>query len=128
MSHVKALDPTAQYKWFPKVDLDLPEAERFTIIYSPLDMRIEAELADSQFESSQKGKNTKMKYLISQADVKRLERSVKGWKNLKDEDGAKDVPFSVENIRCIPPDIRSEFVSHITGRDKIKLDEESEEG
>lgn len=134
MSNVRAMDPKAVFPWVPKCDRSLPAAEQFQIMYSPLDMRKEAEINDKQLRSITKGKKSEYEYLISQADIKRLELSIKDWKNLPYPENHPDAslrgkpcPFSIENITCIPPDIRKEYIDDITGRAKAAEAEEDEE-
>lgn len=125
MSRVLAMDPNATLKWVPKVDRDLPEKEQFTILYHPLDMRADAKFNDDQIRNITKGRKSKMEYLVNQIDVKRMEEAITGWENFDYPDG-KPVPFSKENIATIPPEIRGEFVTHITGRDRAKDEEDSD--
>ena len=129
MSNVLAMDPTVKLKWSPKIDNDLPEDERFVIIYNHLDMRKAAVVDDEQIRSIQKGKKTsEFKYLVGQADVKRLELSITGWENFiypkGHPDADKPVPFAPSNITLIPPEIRREFVNFLTGRDREAEEDE----
>lgn len=130
MSNVRAMDPTAILPWYPKCDVSLPIAERFTIMYSPMDMHQEAAISDDQLVSTQKGKESKSKYFMNKADVQRIELSIKDWKNLIYPDThpdtglrGKSCPYSKENIKCIPIEIRKEFVEDLTGRNKETDDE-----
>lgn len=129
MSNIRAIDPSAEMEFVPKEDKDLPKSEQLTIIYKQPTMKQMAEINDDQILSKSKGKITNYQYLISRADIRRLEISIVGWKNFLFPKGhAKaemPVPFSVENITMLPPNVRDEFVDHITGR---KKEEETELG
>jgi len=122
MSHITAMDPSVEYEWIPKQDRKLPKEEQLTVIYHPLDMRQEAEISDEQIKSMTKGKTSEQKYLISQADLKRMELSICGWKNFDypehhPEHGGQSVPFSKDRIGLLPQKVRADFVSFLTGRD-----------
>ena len=126
-SNVRAMDPSAQYKWSSKLDKDIPPKERFTILYHPLDMHDEAAIADEQIKSKTKGRTSEYKYLMSRADIKRMELSIIGWENFyypeeHEEMPGKEVPFSKENIGLIPQGVRAEFVDDLTGRDRDEDD------
>ena len=130
MSKVRAMDPEATLPWYPECDEDLPEKDRLTIFYNPLDMHKEAEIADNQIKSVMKGRKSESKYLVNKSDVKRMELSISNWKNFlvpenhpNKELAGKPVPFEKENIRLLPPDIRSEFVGFLTGRDRDDKEE-----
>jgi len=123
MSNVLAMDPTVIMPWVPKVDNKLPKNQQLTIMYKQLDMKESALFDDDQIKNIQKKKTTEYKYLISQMDIKRIEATIKDWKNFKypiehPELSGKDVPFSLENITLLPPEIRREYVNFITGRDR----------
>ena len=115
MSKVVAMDPTAELKWVPKVDRELPEKDQLKILYHPLNMREDAKLTDEQIKSIQKGKRSEYRYMLQQSDIKRMEMTIIGWENFVYPDGKK-VPYSLENIAVIPPEIRKEYVEYITGR------------
>jgi hypothetical protein len=128
------MDPKAILPWYPEIDKDLPEAERFTILYSPLDMRDEAQLNDGQIKTVIKGKKSNYEYKINQADVTRLEKSIKGWKNLdypanhpNKELAGKPAPYCMENIALIPPDIRREYIDFLTGRNRDEGEDDAGE-
>ena len=132
MSNVLAMDPKTIIPWYPKIDRKLPVEERLTILHHVLDMHQDAELSDEQLVSRQKGKESKSNYYMNKADVKRLELSITGFKNLsfpKDYPdtmlAGKPCPFSIENITCIPIAIRKEYVEYLTGRDKEDTEETS---
>lgn len=125
MPKILAMDPTVEDMWNSKIDADIAQAERFWIKYHALNMKDEATISDSQFESEQKGKKSNLKYKISMADIKRMELSIVDFGNLTDKNGKK-VPYSKENITIIPPAVRTEFVTFLTGRDKVELNEEGE--
>lgn len=132
MSKVRAMDPDATLPWCPECDEDLKEAERLTIFYNPLDMHKEADIADNQIKSVMKGRKSESRYLVNKSDVKRMILSINNWKNFffpdnhpNKEIAGKAVPFSQENIRLLPPEIRSEFVGFLTGRDR---DDEKDDG
>jgi hypothetical protein len=126
------MDPTAELSWVPKIDKDVPKKEQFTILYHPLDMRKEAKISDNQIKNIQKGRKSIYEYLVSQADISRMENSIIGWKNFDYPDGGeesgKPVPFSLENIAMIPPEIRREYVTFITGREREANEEDDELG
>ena len=128
MSNIKAMDPSSKSKWVPKCDRSLPEAEQFTITYSPLRMKDEANISDDQIQSITKGKKSQYKYQLNRADVKRMELTIKGWDNFEyptdHDDAGKPVPFSIENIELIPQEIRREYITDITGRENEDDDEE----
>ena len=102
MPRVTATDPSVVLKWNTKTDADVPEAERFVIHYSHLDMRQSAEVDDAQFKNIQKKKTSELKYLIGQMDVRRLELAIRNWENLPYPDGhpkaGSTCPYSKENI------------------------------
>lgn len=129
MSRVLAMDPTVELWWIPKCDRDLPETEQLKIKYKNLSARQEAEINDQQIKSLTKGKTSSYEYRVSMADLKRCELTISGWEGLKypPEHPTKanmDCPFSKENVGCIPPNIRSEFVDFITKRKEMAEDEE----
>ena len=132
MSNVKAMDPNAQMNWVPKIDRELPVEEQLTIIYRPLKMSEEAEISDNQISQIQKGRKSQYKYLVSQADIKRITKAIVDWKNLEYPEGhesaGKPVPYCKENIELIPPEVRTEFVTFLTGRDRISDDEDDDLG
>jgi hypothetical protein len=130
MSHITAMDPTIEATWIPKVDRELAEKEQLQILYKPLDMRTEAKISDDQIQSFQKGRKSEYKYRISQADIRRLEETITGWKNFNypanypDTDKAnKPVTFSRENIMMLPPETRLEFISFVTGRERTDAED-----
>jgi hypothetical protein len=123
MSNIRALDPTAQLTFVPKADTTLAEKEQLKIFYRVLSMKEEAEISDAQIRSMQKGKRSEYSFLISTADIKRMELSIKGWENFfyPDNHPTKKggaVPFAIDNIGLIPQEVRREFVSKLTGRDE----------
>jgi len=128
-SNVRAMDPKARYNWSSKLDKDISPTDRFTIIYHPLDMHESAAISDEQIKSKTKGRTSEYKYLMSRADIKRMELSIIDWKNFyypedHEEFPGKPVPFSKENIGLIPEGVRAEFVDDLTGRNK----DEDEDG
>lgn len=128
MSNVRAMDPNVEQEWVPKIDRDLPRKEQFTIIYRALSRSKAAEIDDAQIRSITKGKRSEYKYLVSQADNKRLDLSIVDWRNLVYPDGhdseGKFAPYSKENIDLIPPEILKEYVAFLTGRDRIAEEED----
>ena len=123
------MDPTAEREFVPKEDQKLPKEEQLVIIYKMPDMRKMAEINDNQILSKSKGKITNMQYLVSMADIKRLEISICDWKNFlfpSDHASAdQPVPFDVKNITMLPPEVREEFIDFLTGK---KKEEETELG
>ena len=133
MSNITAIDPSVERRFVPKADVNLPVDEQLTLIYKQPTMSQMASVTDNQILSKTKGKTTDYKYLISQADIRRVELSLVGWVNfLFPADHPKTpnevVPFSKENITMLPADIRDEFVNNLTGRDKDDEDKDDELG
>lgn len=127
------MDPTVESVWVPKVDRELPVKEQFQILYKPLDRRTEAKISDEQIQSDQKGRKSTYKYKLSQADNRRLDESITGWKNFNyptthpnADLAGKPVIFSRENIDLLPPEVRVEFISFVTGRDRLDAEEGEE--
>lgn len=128
MSNVTAMDPQTQLTWAPKCDKELPSEEQLKIYYNPIDMHKEAKISDAQIKSITKGRKSQYNYLIGQADVQRLVLAIVGWDNFNYPDGheqaGKPCPYCKENITCLPPEIRQEFIEDLTGRKRLADEED----
>lgn len=133
MSNVLALDPSVDQWFIPKCDKDLPEDQQFKIKFHYLDARDEAKINDAMIKSISKGKTSKYEYHVTSADLVRCEQSITGWEVFNyptdHPDVAKrgkPVPFSKDNIRLIPSNIRSEYCAFLTKRNEMPEEDEDE--
>lgn len=123
MSNILAMDPTVERWYVPKADRSLPENEQMRLKYRNLTAKEDAELSDNTIKSITTGKIQKSEILISSIDLKRCEKTIKGWEVFKyaadhPTKAGQDVPFSVDNIGFIPQNVRREYIDFITGRDQ----------
>ena len=98
-----------------KCDKDLPVEEQTIFKVQFLDAKQQAKLRDMMYSVSGIGNSRSEKFLTGSAALKALEFGLKGWKNFKYEDSEEEIPFSQENISCIPPIQRDELANYIRG-------------
>ena len=103
------------HSYICKCDRDLGKEEQTVFMVQFLDAKQQAKLRDMMYSVSGVGNMRNERFLTGSAALKALEFGLKGWKNFKYEDSDEEIPFSEENVSCIPPTQRDELANYIRG-------------
>ena len=104
-----------------KCDLDLPKKEDKAVFQVRfLTAKEQAKVRDSMYAVTGIGAARRETFRTGSATQNALELGVVGWTNFKYGDTGEEIPFSIENISCIPPTERDELSNYIRGIEEVE--------
>jgi len=116
---MKALPKEQRY--IPKCDEGLPPEEQTVFILKLVPFKKLARIEDTLYSASGTGKKREERIKTGSAQIEYLSAGIKGWENLRDENGnIVEFKGDIDQFSIIPVSIRRELVDQILG-------EESEE-
>jgi len=97
-----------------KCDKGSPVLEQTSFKVRFLTASEQANLRDDMYEVAGVGTKRTEKLKTGSSTQKALELGLKGWENFKFDNG-EEIPFSLDNFSCIPPNERDEISNYIRG-------------